>query len=197
MKRLFDVAVSAALLLALSPLFVAIAIAVAWDTGRPIFFRQQRIGRHGQPFAIVKFRSMITSGARGPLVTAGGDGRITRVGHTLRHYKLDELPQLWNVIKGDMSLVGPRPEVSRYVRYWSNTQRSIILQVLPGITDPASIKFRNEEELLHKADDSEAYYVQCILPQKLELYESYVASRSFCGDLRILCATFVSVMSRR
>jgi lipopolysaccharide/colanic/teichoic acid biosynthesis glycosyltransferase len=195
-KRVFDICTATIVLLALCPLFVAIALAIMWDAGRPVLFWQQRVGRLGTAFQIAKFRSMRESEATGPLVTAGGDLRVTRVGTILRRYKLDELPQLWNVLKGEMSIVGPRPEVSRYVNCWSDAQRRSILQVRPGITDPASVKFRNEESLLQAAADSEAYYVQSILPQKLVHYESYVANQSFAGDLKIIGATLMCVISR-
>ncbi len=186
-KRIFDIAVSLAGLLLLAPLLLALAVAVRLDSAGPALFRQERVGRHGRPFRIAKFRTM-RPGA-GPLVTAGGDPRVTRLGAWLRHWKLDELPQLWNVLRGDMSLVGPRPEVPRYVAHYPDDLRRCVLSVRPGITDPAAVRFRHEEALLAAATDPERCYVEEILPAKLALYADYVARRSFATDLGVLGAT--------
>jgi lipopolysaccharide/colanic/teichoic acid biosynthesis glycosyltransferase len=186
-KRVFDVVMAALALVLLSPLLVMLALAVRLDSAGPVLFRQERVGRHGRPFNILKFRSM-RSGP-GPLVTAGGDPRITRTGRLLRASKLDELPQLWNVLCGDMSLVGPRPEVPRFVAVYPADVRDRVLAVRPGITDPAAIRFRDEEAMLAAVVDPERHYVEYILPAKLAAYEEYVRSRCFAGDLRVIVAT--------
>lgn len=194
MKRAFDLFCAGTGLVALLPLMVIIIIAVRLETPGPSLFRQVRVGRHGEPFEIIKFRSMRVSGA-GPSVTASDDSRITRTGRVLRSTKLDEIPQLWNVVRGDMSLVGPRPEVPRYVRLWPEEQRTTILSVRPGLTDPASVHFRREEELLAAQTDPESFYVEEVLPRKAEMYVEYARTRTFIGDLRILVGTARSVVT--
>jgi lipopolysaccharide/colanic/teichoic acid biosynthesis glycosyltransferase len=194
-KRLLDLSVSSVALVILSPLMCAIALLVRIDSPGPALFRQERVGRGGRPFAILKFRSMRADAPRsGPAVTVGNDARITRVGRFIRRYKLDELPQLMNVIKGDMSLVGPRPEVPRYVELYPAEARRMVLSVRPGITDPASIAFVNESELLATAADAEAMYREVILPQKLRMYCAYVAGQSVMGDLKVLLQTVVAAL---
>lgn len=193
MKRLLDVIVSALGLVVSSPVLAAAALAVKRDSPGPVIFHQQRVGRGGRPFDILKFRTM-RQGAAGAAVTVGDDPRITLSGKFLRPTKLDELPQLLNVLRGDMSLVGPRPEVSRYVEMWPATARERILSVRPGITDPASIEFRREAEELALAEDPEAHYVEVVLPRKVALYCDYVDNRSFVGDLMILARTAFSVI---
>jgi lipopolysaccharide/colanic/teichoic acid biosynthesis glycosyltransferase len=195
LKRAVDVVVSGTLLLALSPVIAVVAIAVAAERTGPILFTQERIGLHGKPFRIHKFRSMRASSG-GPEVTTAGDARVTRVGALLRKSKLDELPQLFDVLVGAMSLVGPRPEVARYVELWPESERELILSVRPGITDPASIAFRNESELLAQASDPERYYREVLLPQKVAMYADYVRTRSLLGDLRVLIATAWAVVAR-
>lgn len=192
MKRVLDVVASAVGLLLAGPILLLAAVAIRVSSGAPVIFRQERVGRHGRPFAILKLRTMQT-GISGAQVTAGRDPRITKLGHWLRSSKLDELPQLVNVLRGDMSLVGPRPEVPRYVAAWPRDKRQLILSVRPGITDPASIEFRREAEKLAHVDDPEQHYVDVILPRKVALYSEYVRTRSFRGDLRILTATLRSV----
>ena len=192
MKRLFDILVSAIGLVVLSPLMVGIAVAVALGSRGPVLFRQQRVGRSFRPFTLYKFRTMKVGSESGSSVTARGDSRVTAIGRALRRTKLDELPQLINVFKGDMSLVGPRPEVPRYVDLFRSDYEEI-LTVRPGITDHASIRFRNEEEILGKHPDPEAAYVNVVLPEKVALYRCYVRERSMLGDLRILFATFWTV----
>lgn len=192
-KRVFDVAVSAGLLAALSPLLVVIAILIKRDDpDGPILFSQERVGRGGIPFRIHKFRTM-RPGAPGLQVTSDGDPRVTRVGAVLRKTKLDELPQLWDVLVGRMSLVGPRPEVPKYVALWPAQHREVILSVRPGITDPASVRWRNESEELAQAPDPEAHYVEVLLPQKAAMYAEYVRTRSFWGDVLVLFRTAVAV----
>jgi len=189
-KRLFDLAFTLPGLVLLSPLFAAIAVWIKWDSPGPVFFRQTRVGRGGRPFCIVKFRTMVADAeALGDKVTAGGDPRITRAGAFLRRYKLDELPQLINVVKGEMSLVGPRPEVPEYVAHYPEAVRAKVLSVPPGITDRASLEFRSENELLAGAADPHAYYVSEILPRKLAYYEAYADHRSLWGDLKLVLRT--------
>lgn len=197
MKRLLDVVFSSVGLVVTSPLMIAAAVAVRATSDGPVLFKQARVGRSGRSFDILKFRSMAvraesSTGLR--LVTVGGDSRVTRVGAILRATKIDELPQLWNVLRGDMSLVGPRPEVPEYVELWDPSLRDIILSVRPGITDPASIAFRRESEMLERQEDQAAHYREVILPAKTLMYADYVRSRSLSGDLRILAATIVSVV---
>jgi lipopolysaccharide/colanic/teichoic acid biosynthesis glycosyltransferase len=193
-KRGFDLLVSALALLALAPLLLLIGLAVRLDSPGPALFRQERIGRFGRPFNILKFRTMqFRVYPDGPLITAAGDRRTTAVGRKLRASKLDELPQLVNVLKGDMSLVGPRPEVAKYVALYPAADRELVLSVRPGITDDAALQFRHESELLAAADDPELCYVEVILPRKLRLYGDYVRGRSFLGDLALLWRTVLVV----
>lgn len=196
-KRLFDWVVSGLALLVLSPVFLAIALAVKVDSSGPVFFRQQRVGRFGHPFSIHKFRTMVTDAeARGIQITVGADPRVTSVGRVLRRYKLDELPQLIDVFAGTMSLVGPRPEVPRYVEYYPVDVRDLVLSVRPGITDRASIEFRNENDILGRAADPHEAYVSEILPVKLGYYCEYVRTRTFGGDLKIILQTMYAVVMR-
>jgi len=187
-KRLFDIVVSSFGLILLSPLLVAIAVAVAMSSRGPILFRQQRVGQFFHPFTLYKFRTMVVGSDSGPAVTAEGDSRVTAIGRVIRKTKLDELPQLINVLKGDMSLVGPRPEVARYVDLFRSDYEEI-LSVRPGITDQAAIAYRNEEELLSGYTDPEAGYVNVVLPAKIALYRRYIRERGMLGDLKILFAT--------
>ena len=195
LKRALDIAVSAAALIALSPLLAALSFAVLIGSGRPIFFSQVRAGRGFRPFRLWKFRSMRT-GIAGPAITISGDRRVTRVGTFLRATKLDELPQLWNVLRGDMSLVGPRPELPEYVDMFRGRYRSI-LALRPGITDLASLSYRDEEALLARAGDPLREYVRVILPRKLDLADEYVATRSLALDLRVLMLTVVTIVRAR
>lgn len=197
MKRIFDIIASGLGLLLLSPLFVIIAIWIMLDSKGPVFYRQVRVGRHNKDFKIFKFRSMCQGADKGSLVTIGGrDPRITRSGYFIRKYKIDELPQLINVLLGDMSLVGPRPEVRHYVNYWTKEQMRV-LDVRPGITDLASIRFRNENELMQKADNPEEYYINVIMQEKIKLYLEYVANASFLYDIKLIFETFKVVIKER
>ena len=190
MKRIFDIVASGLGLLAFSPIFIILAIWIKLDSKGPIFYRQVRVGRYNKDFRIFKFRSMRIGSDKGSLVTIGGrDPRITRSGYFIRKFKFDELPQLINVFAGDMSLVGPRPEVRHYVDYWTEEQMHV-LDVRPGITDPASIKFRNENELLEKAEDPEKYYIEVIMQEKIKLYLEYVEKTSFWYDIKLIFKTF-------
>ena len=190
MKRLFDIVASGLGLLVLSPLFIIVAIWIKLDSKGPVFYRQVRVGLHNKDFRIFKFRSMRVGADKGSLVTIGGrDPRVTRSGYFIRKFKIDELPQLINVFIGDMSLVGPRPEVRHYVDYWTPEQMHV-LDVRPGITDPASIKFRNENELMGQAENPEEYYIHVIMQEKIKLYLEYVANASFLYDLKLILQTF-------
>lgn len=189
MKRLFDVIASGCGLLLLSPLFIVIAIWIKLDSEGPVFYRQLRVGMNNKDFRIYKFRSMRLGSDKGSLVTiGGGDPRVTRSGFFIRKYKLDELPQLINVLVGDMSIVGPRPEVRHYVNYWTAEQMRV-LTVRPGITDPASIKYRNENELLEKSDNPEDYYINVIMQEKIKLYLEYVDTHTFSKDISLIFET--------
>lgn len=192
-KRLFDVMVAGAALLIIWPLLLVIALTIKLDSSGPVFFRQVRVGRHGVPFRLFKFRTMALGGG-GPEITIGDDARITRVGAVLRRYKLDELPQLIDVLRGTMSLVGPRPEVPRYVERYSPEQRNHVLSVRPGITDFASLKYRNESELLAKAANPEREYLEVIMPEKLRVAGNYIDHSSFQADLRLLGLTVRTVL---
>lgn len=192
-KRLFDLCAAGGGLLLLSPLLVLIALWIKLDSPGPVLFRQTRVGRRGELFQILKFRTMAARGAPGRLLTVGRDSRITRAGHLLRKYKLDELPQLLNVLSGSMSLVGPRPEVPRYVACYPPAVRDLVLSVKPGITDWASILFKDENAILGQAQDPEEAYVHTILPQKLDYCLRYVRERSFWVDLRILLRTLRAI----
>jgi lipopolysaccharide/colanic/teichoic acid biosynthesis glycosyltransferase len=192
MKRIFDVAASAAAIVVLLPLLLAIALLVWIDAGRPIFFGHERVGRNFRRFRLWKFRSMRPS-ADGPQITVGGDSRITRSGRLLRLTKLDELPQLWNVLRGDMSLVGPRPEVSPYVDLYHDRYASI-LAVRPGITDLASVVYRHEESILSAQQDPERYYRDVVLPAKLNLADEYIGRQCLALDAQILVRTVVAAL---
>lgn len=194
-KRLFDIVMSAIGLLALSPLLLAIAVWVKLDSPGPVFFRQERIGRHGVPFRIHKFRTM-AHGNQGAQITVGADRRITRAGAFLRSAKLDELPQLLDVLLGDMSLVGPRPEVPRYVAMYPAALRDKVLSVRPGITDVASLEYRNESERLAQAADPEHEYVNVVMPAKLQLAAQYVDRASLAFDLQLILRTLKLVWWR-
>ena len=197
MKRLFDIVASGLGLIVLSPLFIILAIWIKLDSKGPVFYRQVRVGYKNKDFRIYKFRSMRVGADKGSLVTIGGhDPRITRSGYFIRKFKCDELPQLINVFVGDMSLVGPRPEVRHYVDYWTPEQMHV-LDVRPGITDPASIKFRNENELMEKAEDPEKYYIEVIMQEKIRLYLEYVSKHSFLYDLALIFKTFWVIVKER
>jgi lipopolysaccharide/colanic/teichoic acid biosynthesis glycosyltransferase len=192
-KRAFDLAAAVAGLAVLAPLLLLIALWIRLDSPGPVLFRQQRVGRHGVPFAILKFRTMTHQPDDGRQLTVGQDRRITRAGRLLRRCKLDELPQLFNVAGGSMSLVGPRPEVPRYVACYPPQVRALVLSVAPGITDWASILYKQESEILGRAADPERAYVDTILPVKLEYYVRYVRERSFWLDLRIIARTLAAL----
>ncbi|MES2993275.1 MAG: sugar transferase [Pseudomonadota bacterium] len=196
-KRLFDLLCAGAGLVLLAPLLLGIALWIRLDSRGPVFFRQQRVGRFGAPFRIHKFRTMREDApALGPQITVGADPRITRAGRFLRRHKLDELPQLIDVFAGTMSLVGPRPEVPRYVAMYPPALRDKVLSVRPGITDPASIEYRDESALLAAASDPERAYVEQVMPAKLRFAAAYVEQRSMLGDLRLIGATLRALCTR-
>ena len=191
-KRLFDIVASGLGLLLLSPLLLLAAAWVRLDSPGPALFRQTRVGRFGVPFTIHKFRTMRVE--PGAAITVGADPRITRSGHFLRATKLDELPQLWDVLRGAMSLVGPRPELPHYVELYPVAMRDVVLAVRPGITDPASLAFSHEAELLAAAADPEREYREVILPAKLKLSADYAARANLATDLRLILATLTRVI---
>ena len=192
-KRLFDIVSSGIGLLCLAPVFVVMAIWIKLDSRGPVFYRQTRVGRYGRDFRIFKFRSMRVGSDKGRQITVGErDPRITLSGYFIRRYKIDELPQLINVFLGDMSIVGPRPEVRKYVDLYSEEQRKVF-QVRPGITDLASIKYRNENELLSQVDDPDTYYIDVIMPDKLAINLEYIRHQSFMGDIKIIFNTLFKI----
>jgi lipopolysaccharide/colanic/teichoic acid biosynthesis glycosyltransferase len=195
LKRLFDVLAAGLGLLLLSPLLILVAVWVKLDSPGPVLFRQERVGRFGRPFMIHKFRTMRVDNA-GPLITVGADARITASGGFLRASKIDELPQLWDVLRGAMSLVGPRPEVPRYVALYPADLREIVLSVRPGITDLASLEYRDESSVLARAADPERAYVEQVMPAKLALAARHVREASFIGDLRLILATLGAILKR-
>jgi len=197
MKRLFDFIASFYGLILLSPIFVLAALWIKIDSRGPVFFRQERVGFQGALFRIHKFRTMVPDAEKkGKQITVGADSRITTVGSFLRKYKLDELPQLIDVLVGDMSLVGPRPEVPKYIDCYSDDEKHDVLSIKPGITDNASIEFRDENELLASSDDPEATYINEVLPKKIALYRKYVRERSFFGDVAIIFKTIFLIIKK-
>lgn len=197
LKRGFDIVVALAGLLALGPVFVVISIAVKCSDGGPVLFRQRRVGLNGVIFPILKFRTMIPNAERhGASVTKAGDPRITRVGRFLRKTKFDELPQLWNVLVGQMSFVGPRPEVPRYVERYTDEQREI-LRLKPGITDLATLEFRNEEELLRSASNVEEVYMAYCVPRKIELNRIYARRANLLSDIWLIIRTVLVCFESR
>ncbi|NKI95082.1 sugar transferase [Rhizobacter sp. SG703] len=197
-KRVFDVLMSALGLLLLSPLLAAIALWIKLDSPGPVFFRQERVGRFGRSFRIHKFRTMRHAAADTSVqLTVGADARITRAGRLLRRAKLDELPQLIDVLAGSMSLVGPRPEVPRYVALYPPALRAKVLSLRPGITDAASLAYRNESEVLAASDDPERAYAEVILPAKLRLAADYADRASLAYDMRLILLTIKTLLLQR
>lgn len=195
-KRAFDILFSVTGLLIMLPVTILITLIIFLDDRGPAFFKQERIGLNLQPFTLYKFRSMkINSDSPSGSFDAGDRSRVTKVGKVLRKTKLDELPQLFNVLKGDMSIVGPRPEVEQYIEVYPE-RWAIVCKVKPGITDNASIEFRNEEEILVKSQDPQMTYIEEILPRKLIFYEQYVRVHSFLGDLKIILKTIYVIISK-
>lgn len=194
MKRSFDFVAAAVGLIVLAPLMALVAVLIKLDSHGPVFFKQERMGKEFRPFLIYKFRTMVHNApSRGSSITVGADGRITRVGRVLRKTKIDELPQLINVVKGEMSLVGPRPEVPKYVELFRQDYESI-LKVAPGITDLASVKYRDEAALLAGANNPEEEYIRRVLPDKIRLAKEYTSRSCFWYDLRLIFRTFHAVL---
>jgi lipopolysaccharide/colanic/teichoic acid biosynthesis glycosyltransferase len=193
-KRLFDLCATVPGLMVLAPLLAGISLWIKLDSPGPVLFKQIRVGRLGRPFQVYKFRSMVADAAtRGLELTTGKDLRITRAGRFLRRFKLDELPQLFNVVKGEMSLVGPRPEVPRYVALYPEAVRGLVLSIPPGITDRASIEFRNENSMLDGSVDPEQTYIHEILPIKLGYYAEYARQHTTRGDVLIILRTIAAI----
>ncbi len=194
MKRYFDLICSGVGFAILSPFFGLISVFIKLDSPGPVFFKQERMGRGFRPFFIYKFRTMRHDTQQAGLqITAGGDSRITRIGRVLRNTKIDEWPQLINVLRGHMSLVGPRPEVRKYVEWYKDDYEKI-LSVRPGITDISSITFRNEENILQGVDDPEHYYMNVLLPEKMRLAQEYIQNASFSYDMRLILKTLLKVI---
>ena len=194
-KRYFDLSVSIVSLVILLPVFLLVAVAIKLDDGGPVFFFQERVGRNFSTFKVVKFRTMTTDPqVAGPLVTSENDKRITKVGKILRKLKIDELPQIFNVLRGEMSIVGPRPEVPKYVKLFEKEYRKL-LSVRPGMTGYASVVFRNEEQILSRYTEPETAYVTEILPKKIKLELIYVSRVSFIFDIKIFLWTFLKVIA--
>ena len=192
-KRAFDILVSFVGFVLLLPVFIIVAVLLKLDSPGPVFFLQERIGKNGIPFKLIKFRSMYVNSHKHAAITIGArDSRITRAGYWLRKFKVDEMPQLINVLLGDMSMVGPRPEVKKFVDLYDELQRQVI-SVKPGITDYASIQFRNENELLEGKTDPINFYITEIMPVKLKLNLDYIKNQSLWGDIKILFQTVFSI----
>ena len=194
LKRTFDLLFSLSGLILLSPVFTTLILAIKLSSKGPAFYIQKRAGLLGKEFSLYKFRTMYVDSDKKGLLTVGGrDPRITGIGYYLRKYKLDELPQLYNVLKGDMSFVGPRPEVGKYVELYNERQKKV-LSVRPGITDIASIKYKNENEILEKQENPEKYYIDYIMPDKIELNLSYLSDRSFFKDIKVILDTLRAIV---
>lgn len=194
MKRLFDIVVSGLGLICLSPLFAAVAVCIKFDSKGPVFYRQERVGRYNRDFRLYKFRSMRPDSDKLGLITVGGrDPRVTRSGYYIRKYKLDELPQLINVFLGDMSLVGPRPEVRKYVDMYTPEQLKV-LSVRPGITSLASIRYRNENDILAESDNPDKCYIEKIMPDKLSIDLEYVGKANLWNDIKLIFSTFREII---
>ena len=197
MKRLFDVVASSCGLIALSPLFIGVSIWIKLDSDGEVFFRQERVGKNGKIFKIHKFRTMATNAyANGGGLTVGDDNRITRAGHLLRKFKIDELPQLIDVLEGNMSIVGPRPEISEFMDLYSDKDKQKILSVKPGITDKASIELINENEILAQYENPRQAYIDIIMPLKAKYYIDYVNNQSLKGDIEIILKTLAKIISK-
>lgn len=195
MKRIFDIIASSIGLIILSPVFLLLAIWIKLDSKGPVFYRQTRVGKDNKDFRLYKFRSMRPDSDKHGLITVGGrDPRVTRSGYFIRKYKLDEFPQLINVFLGQMSLVGPRPEVRKYVDMYTPEQMKV-LSVKPGITSLASIRYRNENEILAQADDPDRCYIEKVMPDKLEIDLQYVDQASFLNDIKLIFSTFKAIVT--
>jgi lipopolysaccharide/colanic/teichoic acid biosynthesis glycosyltransferase len=197
LKRFFDFSASAISIALIWPILLLISIWIKLDSKGPVFFRQERVGLHGKTFRIFKFRTMTVDAERkGLQLTVGSDHRVTRAGRLLRKTKLDELPQLFDVLIGNMSIVGPRPEVPKYIAQYPADIREMVLSVRPGITDRASIEFRNENEILSNSSDPEKSYINEVLPIKQKYYLDYVTNNSLLGDIKIIIDTALAVITK-
>jgi lipopolysaccharide/colanic/teichoic acid biosynthesis glycosyltransferase len=197
LKRAIDVVLSVTALLVSAPLLAVVGLVVWSYDGGPVLFRQERVGLGGRPFTLLKIRSMrIGSDKQGALVTSAGDERVTPVGRWLRKLKIDEWPQFWNVLRGEMTLVGPRPEVARYVSLYSTEQRKV-LALTPGLTDPATVEFRNEEELLAVEAEPERFYIEVVMPRKIEMNLRYAETATTLTDLGVLLRTGAALFRLR
>lgn len=197
LKRLFDIVFSALVLIVLLPVFIVIAILIIIDDGFPVFYLQERIGKNFIPFKLIKFRTMYKNADKKGLLTVGSkDNRITRTGFFLRKYKLDELPQFINVLKGDMSIVGPRPEVKKYVDLYNEEQKKV-LSVKPGITDEASLKYIDESDILAESENPEEIYIKKIMPEKLRINLEYIEKQNFFYDMKLIFQTFFKMFFRQ
>jgi lipopolysaccharide/colanic/teichoic acid biosynthesis glycosyltransferase len=193
LKRSFDIVFSFLGIIVLLPTFIIISLLVGFSSKGGVFYKQKRVGKDNKDFTLYKFRSMKVNSDKKQLITVGEkDNRVTKVGYIIRKYKIDELPQLFNVLKGDMSFVGPRPEVRYYVDMYSDEQKQV-LSVRPGITDIASIAYRNENALLEQADNPQEFYIKEVMPKKLELNRRYILSQSFIGDIKLIFKTIKSI----
>ncbi|AHK80442.1 exopolysaccharide biosynthesis protein [Ectothiorhodospira haloalkaliphila] len=197
LKRFFDIAAATLGLVLLMPLLLGIAVWIKLDSRGPVFFRQVRVGQHGKPFRIIKFRTMRTDSEAAGKLTLAEDSRITRSGRFLRHYKLDELPQLMDVLRGTMSLVGPRPEVPEYVAHYPADVREKVLSLRPGLTDYAALEMLDESRLLAQYEDPHRAYLDVVLPRKLAQYQQYADKQSFGEDTRIILRTILCLARRR
>ncbi|MBP7357080.1 MAG: sugar transferase [Cloacibacterium sp.] len=194
MKRLFDLFFSAIGIIVLSPIYLIISLLIIFDSKGGVLYKQERIGKNSVPFNVLKFRTMVPDAfAKGALTVGSRDPRVTNIGYYLRKYKLDELPQLFNVFFGDMSFVGPRPEVRKYTDLYNNDQKKV-LSVKPGITDYASIKYRNENDLLAASKNPEKLYIEEIMPKKLELNMKYINDNNIFKDIKIIIDTFYTIV---
>jgi lipopolysaccharide/colanic/teichoic acid biosynthesis glycosyltransferase len=192
-KRLFDFTSSLMVLILLFPFFCVISLIIILDSRGGAFYKHIRVGKNGKEFGLLKFRSMATGSDKGSQITIGNDSRVTKIGHFIRKYKIDELPQLINILKGEMSVVGPRPEVKKYVDLY-NTEQKEVLCVLPGLSDYASIEYFDEQEVLGKAQDPEKEYIEIVMPKKLELNLKYIREKSLMTDFKIIFKTFSKIL---
>jgi lipopolysaccharide/colanic/teichoic acid biosynthesis glycosyltransferase len=196
LKRVFDLVIALLGLILLAPVLLVVGVVIKLDSRGPVFYGGDRIGKDGKPFKMIKFRTMVVHADRmGAALTHGGDPRVTRMGRVLRKWKIDEIPQLINVVRGEMSLVGPRPEAPVYVHYYTPEQKQV-LAIRPGITGLTQVRYRHEETLLSRCADPEKEYIETIMPQKLAIDLEYIRSRSLLMDLRLLFETFLAVFRR-
>ncbi len=191
-KRIFDLLSALIVIIVFSPLLILLSVWIAFDSKGGVFYKQERVGKNGKLFNLLKFRSMRPNADRAGQLTVGDDNRVTKVGRFIRKYKLDELPQLFNIVKGEMSIVGPRPEVPKYVDMYSEEQKKVLL-ALPGLTDFASIEYLDEQKILGAADNPEKIYIEEVMPAKLELNLKYIKERNFWLDIGLIFKTIFSI----